>query len=61
MQSITNKNTQEKVIRFLKHFKDDRAEIVSQENINNLKHLKLLAATRSETNIPFDEYLKNGN
>ncbi len=43
---------------FLNYLKDDDVEVVSQENISDLK---LLAATRSETSIPFDEYLKNGN
>ncbi|MBE0469114.1 MAG: hypothetical protein IBX55_06325 [Methyloprofundus sp.] len=54
--NITNKNTQEKVIWSLNHLKEDGVEIVSQEDIGDLK---LLAATRNEASISFDEYLKN--
>ncbi len=62
MQSITinveNKTIQEKVLSFLEHLKNDGVEIVSQENINDLK---LLSDTRKEESIPFDEYLKSAS
>ena len=40
------------------HFKDDGLEIVSKEDIYDLK---LLKATKDEATIAFDEYLKNEN
>ena len=62
MQAVTinikNKNTQEKIIWFLEHLKNDGVEIIAQENINDLR---LLAATRHEKSISFDEYLNNEN
>ncbi len=62
MQAITinvkDKNTGEKIIWFLNRLKDDGVEILSQEDFEDLK---LLAATRNEKSIPFDEYLKSEN
>lgn len=60
MQSITiNINDDklvDKVTWLLEHFKDDGVEIVSKEDMDDLK---LLKATRNEDSIPFDEYMKN--
>jgi len=62
MQSITininNEKLADKVMWFLKHLKNDGLEIVSKEDMDDLK---LLKATRKEKSIPFDEYLENGN
>jgi len=43
-------------MRFLKHLESEGVEIMSQEDIDDLR---LLAATREEKSIPFSEYLKN--
>ena len=48
----------EKVIWFLKHLENDGVELVQQED---LADLKLIAATRGEATVSFDEYLKNEN
>lgn len=45
-----------KILWLLEHFKDEGLEIISKEDVNDLK---LLKATRNEDHIPFDEYLKN--
>ena len=62
MQSLTiniqNETLVEKVIWLLDHFKNDGLEIVSKEDIEDLK---LLSATRNEEIVSFDEYLKNAN
>lgn len=62
MQSLTiniqNETLVEKVIWLLDHFKNDGLEIVSKEDIEDLK---LLSATRNEEKVPFEEYLKNEN
>ncbi len=62
MQSITinidNDKLADKVTWLLEHFKNDGLEIVSKEDVDDLK---LLKATRNEKSIPFDEYLKNEN
>lgn len=62
MQSLTiniqNETLVEKVIWLLDHFKNDGLEIISKEDIEDLK---LLGATRNEEKIPFEEYLKNEN
>lgn len=62
MQSLTinikNETLVEKVIWLLDHFKNDGLEIVSKEDIQDLK---LLSATRNEEHISFEEYLKNAN
>ncbi len=62
MQSITinikNDKLADKVLWFLKHLQNDGLEIVSKED---LEDLKLLKATRNEESIPFDEYTKNEN
>ncbi|MFA6197518.1 MAG: hypothetical protein WC656_12865 [Sulfurimonas sp.] len=62
MQSLTiniqNESLVEKVIWLLDHFKNDGLEIVSKEDIEDLK---LLSASRHEESISFEEYLKNAN
>ncbi len=54
--SIKNKDIMDKIIWFLKHLEKEGVEIMSQEDMEDLK---LLAATRGEESIPFHEYLKN--
>lgn len=60
MQSLTiniqNETLVEKVIWLLDHFKNDGLEIVSKEDIEDLK---LLSETRNEEKISFEEYLKD--
>nr|VFK25740.1 MAG: hypothetical protein BECKMB1821G_GA0114241_101550 [Candidatus Kentron sp. MB]VFK29729.1 MAG: hypothetical protein BECKMB1821I_GA0114274_101149 [Candidatus Kentron sp. MB]VFK74886.1 MAG: hypothetical protein BECKMB1821H_GA0114242_101149 [Candidatus Kentron sp. MB] len=62
MQSITiNINDDklvDKVTWLLEHFKSDGLEIVSKEDMDDLK---LLKASRNEGVISFDEYMKNEN
>ncbi|MCX6052206.1 MAG: hypothetical protein NTZ60_06790 [Campylobacterales bacterium] len=62
MQSLTiniqNESLVEKVIWLLDHFKNDGLEIVSKEDIEDLK---LLSSSRHEESISFEEYLKNAN
>ena len=54
--NIKNEILVEKVIWLLEHFKNDGLEIVSNEDIEDLK---LLKETRGEESISFNEYLKN--
>jgi len=56
--NIQNETLVEKVIWLLDHFKNDGLEIVSEEDIEDLK---LLSETRNEEKISFEEYLKNEN
>jgi len=60
MQTVTlnikNETLFEKVMWLLEHLKNDGLEIVSQEDLDDLK---LLKATRGEETISFEEYLKN--
>ncbi|OHD97648.1 MAG: hypothetical protein A3E21_09785 [Sulfurimonas sp. RIFCSPHIGHO2_12_FULL_36_9] len=56
--NIQNETLVEKVIWLLDHFKNDGLEIVSKEDIEDLK---LLSATRNEESTSFEEYLKNAN
>ena len=62
MQSITininNDKLADKVTWLLEHFKNDGLEIISIEDMDDLK---LLKATREDASISFDEYLKNEN
>lgn len=62
MQSITinisNEKLVEKVLWFLNLLKNDGLEIVSKEDMDDLK---LLRGTRKEESIPFEEYMKNAN
>jgi len=54
--NIQNYTLAEKVMWLLSHFKNDGLEIVSRENIEDLK---LLKSTRDEESKPFEDYLKN--
>lgn len=60
MQSITinisNDKLADKITWLLEHFKNKGLEIVSKEDMEDLK---LLKATRNEDSVPFDEYIKN--
>ena len=49
-------NQQIKLLGFIEHFKNDGLEIVSREDMDDLK---LLKATRNEDTISFDEYMKD--
>ena len=56
--NIANDTLLDKVMWLLEHFKKDGLEIVSKEDIEDLK---LLKATRDEETISFEEYLLNEN
>lgn len=56
--NINNDKLANKVIKLLKSFKNEGLEIVSKEDMNDLK---LLKATRNEESVSFDEYLENEN
>lgn len=56
--NINNDKLVDKVTWLLEHFKNDGLEIVSSEDLDDLK---LLKATRNEDSMPFSEYLQNGN
>ena len=56
--NIANDTLVEKVMWLLEHFKNDGLEIISKED---LEDLKLLKATRDEETLSFEEYLKNEN
>ena len=56
--NIKDDNIVDKVLWMLEHFKDDGLEIVSKEDMEDLK---LLKETRSEEKINFEDYLKNAN
>ena len=48
----------DKVLWMLEHFKNDGLEIISKEDMEDLK---LLKETRNEEKINFEGYLKNAN
>ena len=48
----------DKVLWMLEHFKNDGLEIISKEDMEDLK---LLKETRNEETIDFEDYLKNEN
>ena len=54
--NIQNESLTEKVLWLLEHFKKDGLEIVSKEDIEDLKSLK---QTRSDEIVSFEDYLKN--
>jgi len=56
--NIKNESLTEKVLWLLEHLKQDGLEIISKEDIEDLK---LLKATRKEETISFEDYLKNEN
>ncbi|NKQ37104.1 MAG: hypothetical protein HF973_16005 [Chloroflexi bacterium] len=53
--SIKDRRLADKILWLLEHFQEDGLEIISQEDWDDLQ---LLKATRSETTIPFDDYLE---
>jgi len=59
---INNESLTEKIVWLLQHIQEDGMEIIFNDDIqNDIKELELLRATRNETSISFDEYLKNAN
>ena len=52
--NIQNENLAKKVLWMLEHFKNDGLEIVSKEDIEDLK---LLKATRDDESVSFEQYL----
>jgi len=56
--NIKNDKLVDKVTWLLEHLKNDGLEIVSKEDMDDLKLLKV---TRNENSITFDEYLENAN
>ena len=62
MQTITinikNEELLNKLTWLLEHFEKDGLEIVSKENIDDLK---LLKNTRNEDSVPFEEYINDEN
>ncbi len=62
MQSITinikNDQLVDKVTWLLDHFKNDGLEIISKEDLGDLK---TLIETRKEESISFEDYLNNEN
>ena len=58
VKNIKDDTIVDKVLWMLEHFKNDGLEIVSKEDMEDLK---LLKETRSEEKINFEDYLKNAN
>ncbi|MBK5970356.1 MULTISPECIES: hypothetical protein [Thiorhodovibrio] len=56
--NVQNDQLAEKVLRALELFKGDDIEIVS---IEDLEDLKVLQATRDESSIPFEDYLAHAD
>ena len=56
--NIKDETIVDKVLWMLEHFKNDGLEIVSKEDMDDLK---LLKETRNEETIDFEDYLKNEN
>jgi hypothetical protein len=56
--NIVNDTLVDKIIWLLEHFKNDGLEIISKEDIEDIK---LLKATRDEDTLSFEKYLKNKN
>ena len=56
--NIKDESLKDKVLWLLEHFKNDGLEIVSKEDLDDLK---LLKDTREDETIDFEEYLKNEN
>ena len=56
--NIKDESLKDKVLWLLEHFYNDGLEIVSKED---LEDLKLLKASREDETIDFEEYLKNEN
>jgi len=51
--NIQNDSVAEKVLWMLEHFKDDGLEIISRDDLDDLK---LIKETRNEESISFEEY-----
>ena len=56
--NIKDESLKDKVLWLLEHFKNDGLEIVSKEDLDDLK---LLKASREDETIDFEENLKNEN
>ncbi len=56
--NIKDDNLVDKVLWLLDHFKNDGLEVVSKEDMEDLK---LLKETRNDEKINFEDYLKNEN
>jgi hypothetical protein len=56
--NVQNDQLAEKVLRALELFKGDDIEIVS---IEDLEDLKVLQTTRDESSIPFEDYLAHAD
>ena len=56
--NIKDDQLAEKVLWLLEHFTKDGAEIVT---IDDLKDLKLLQATRDESTVSFEDYLTHAD
>ena len=56
--NIKDEILKDKALWLLEHFKNDGLEIVSKEDLDDLK---LLKASREDETIDFEEYLKNEN
>ena len=56
--NIKDESLKDKVLWLLEHFKNDGLEIISKEDMEDLK---LLKETRNEEKINFEDYLKNAN
>ncbi|NCC52071.1 MAG: hypothetical protein EOM20_12760 [Spartobacteria bacterium] len=56
--NILDDQTTEKVRWMLDHFRGDGVEIVSEEDLNDLKCLQ---ATRSEESVTFEDYLADAD
>jgi hypothetical protein len=56
--NIKDEQLAKQVIWWLEHFKEDGVEIVSVED---LEDLKALHATRGEASVPFDDYLAHAD
>ncbi len=56
--NIKDETIVDKVLWMLEHFKNDGLEIISKEDMEDLK---LLKETRNEEKINFEDYLKNAN
>ena len=54
--NIKDESLTDKFLWLLEHFREDEIEIVSKEDISDLK---LLKATRNDETIDFEEYLKD--
>jgi Txe/YoeB family toxin of Txe-Axe toxin-antitoxin module len=56
--NINNDKLADKVTQLLESFKNDGLEIVSKEDMEDLK---LLKATRNIESIPYEDYLKDAD